>query len=309
MSVKGLVWYLKRPNYIFNGLGAKGHFLWMSDESYLKIRYKLHTGKILDLEHPRTFNEKLQWIKINDRKPIYNQLVDKYAVRSFIKKEIGEEYLIPMLGVYKKFEDIDFDKLPNQFVLKCNHDSGSVVVCRDKSKFKPEQIKDKLRKPMKLNYYWNNREWAYKNVVKKYIVAEKFLQEKNDTTSKGLVDYKFYCFNGEAKFLYISQGLEDHTTANISFFDLKGNKMPFKRMDYNGFDTPPDMPKHFEEMISIANKLAKKIEALFVRVDFYEVGEKVYFSEFTFYPCGGMMPIEPIEWDKKLGDYLKLPID
>lgn len=310
MSIKGIIWYLKKPKLIFNGIGARGHFLWMSDERYLKIRYKAHTGKKLNIDNPKTFNEKIQWLKVNDRKPIYSSLVDKYAVRNFIKENIGEQYLIPLIGVYNSFDDIDFDNLPEQFVMKCNHDSGSVVVCRNKSTFDIDKAREKLMKPFKLNYYWNNREWAYKNINNRCIVVEKYIEQNGqDNSVEGLIDYKFYCFNGEAKFLYISKGLENHSTAKISFFDLNGEKMPFKRKDYEGFDQTPSMPTNLNEMINISNKLASLIDALFVRIDFYEVNDHVYFSEFTFYPAGGMMPIEPEEWDEKLGDYLKLPIE
>ena len=257
----------------------------------------------LNIENPRTFNEKIQWLKINDHKEIYTTMVDKFKAKSYVEKKIGKQYIVPTYGVWDRFEDIDFDILPNQFVLKCTHDSGGLVIVRDKLNFDKKKAKKKIEKSLRNNYYYSCREWPYKN-VKPRIIAEKYLKDTQMNKS-GLVDFKIFCFNGKAKFLYISQGLENHLTAKISFYDLEFNKMPFKRSDYEGFISDPPKPKNIKKMIQIAEKLAINIP--FLRVDLYEVDEQIYFSELTFSPCSGMIPFEPQEWDLKLGDLLELP--
>lgn len=274
------------------------------DEQYLKCLYWARMGKKLDLDDPQTFNQKLQWLKIHDRKPEYTTLVDKYAVRQYISDVIGEQHLIPLVGgPWTNFNEIDFEALPNQFVLKCTHDSGGLVICRDKSKLDVLAAKKKISNSLKLNYYDYGREWQYKNVKPK-IIAEQYMED----CSKGqLIDYKFYCFNQEPKCFYASQGLENHATAHISFYDLKGHKMPFKRLDYLDFEIDPDLPENYEQMLTIARRLANKVNSLFVRVDLYEINGKVYFSEITFHPCSGFMPFDPIEWDYKFGNWLNLP--
>lgn len=201
------------PTYFLN----RGIINWCSDEKYLAVRYWIKTGKKLDLNHPKTFNEKLQWLKLHDRNPLYTTLVDKYAVRDYIKEKLGEEYLIPLIeGPWTNAKDIDFDKLPDQFVLKCTHDSGSVVICRDKEKLDIKSAVRKLNKALKYNFYYAGREWPYKN-VKPRIIAEKYMENEStdeDIINKGLIDYKFYCFNGQVKYLYVSEGLENHGTSD-----------------------------------------------------------------------------------------------
>lgn len=273
------------------------------DKTYIAFKYKMALGRFPDLKNPKTFNEKLQWLKLYDRKPEYTRMVDKYEAKKYVAEIIGEEYIIPTLGVWDKFDDIDFDALPDQFVLKCTHDSGGLVICRDKSKLDIDAARKKIEKCLKVNYFWHGREWPYKN-VKPRIIAEKYM----DDGVGGLRDYKFFCFNGKPKFIYISEGLEDHSTARISFYDLNGEKMPFERSDYRPFEVDPDMPVTLSEMIEFSDLLAKRTECPFVRVDFYCIQGKTYFGEITFSPCGGMMPFDPPEWDAKLGEEIELDV-
>lgn len=210
-------------------------------------------------------------------------------------------YTIPTLGVWNSFDEIDWDSLPSQFVLKCNHDSGGLVICRDKSKLDMKAAKRKISKCLNTNYFWHGREWVYKN-IKPRILAETYMENNG---SEQLSDYKFYCFNGVAKCLYVSTGLEDHNTARIGFYDLNFEKLPFSRTDYLPFDNNPQKPEHFDEMIHIAEKLSEGFP--FLRVDLYEINGKIFFSELTFIPCSGWMTLEPEEWDFILGSWLELP--
>lgn len=299
MSVKDI---LKNPKEIFLSLGHRGLLNWIDDETYIKIAYRCRMGKKLNLENPTTFNEKLQRLKLYDRNTLYTQLVDKYEVRKYIAEKIGEEYLIPLLGVWDRFDDIDFEKLPEQFVLKCTHDSGGLVICRDKSKFNKKKARRKINNCLRHNYFWGQREWPYKN-IKPRIIAEKYMSEPS---INGLIDYKFFCFNGNPEFLYISCGLENHATASISFFSLDGKLLPFKRKDYKGFNTAPAIPKNIENMKVLAKNLAEYINSPFIRVDLYEISGKVYFSELTFTACSGMIPFDPPEYDMKIGNMLDL---
>lgn len=273
----------------------------ISNDIYLKLKFKLKLGRNLNLKNPQTFNEKLQWLKVYDHNPQYTMMVDKYLVRDYVSEKIGEEYLVPLLGVYDSFEEIDFSRLPEKFVIKCNHDSGGLVICRDKNKLDISYACEKINKCLKRNYYYSSREWPYKNVKPK-IIIEKFLEDKNNTSIR---DYKLFCFNGTPKFFYVSEGLENHQTAKISFLDLNFNFMPFKRSDYKSFDEAPEKPINLDLMIKFAKVLSKGIPHL--RVDFYEIDGKLYFGELTFYTCSGFIPFYPEEWDLKLGKKLKLP--
>lgn len=290
---------------IFHGLGRRELLCWMSDKMYLSIGYRLKFGKKLDLKNPKTFNEKLQWLKLYDRKKVYSDFADKYKVKKYIADLLGSEYVIPTLGVWKNANDIDFDLLPNQFVLKCNHDSGSVIICRNKKELNIEEAKKSLNKSLKHTGYWYGREWPYKN-IEPVIIAEEYMEDnsKND----GLTDYKFFCFHSEPKMVYISVGLENHATARISFYDLEGNEMPFHRSDYKQIETNLKIPDNYHEMVRIVKKIAKKIDNPFIRIDLYSISGRIYFSEITFYPCNGMLPFTPSEWDEKIGDWIRLPL-
>lgn len=292
--------YLKKPKNVIIGLKNHGFFNWLPDKPYLKMSYRLALSRKLDLKNPKTFNEKLQWLKLYDRKDIYTKMVDKYEVKKYIAERIGEEYVIPNYGVWDKFDDIDFDALPDQFVLKCTHDSGGLVIVRDKSKFDKEKARKKINKSLKRNYYHHGREWPYKN-VKPRIIAEKYME---DMSSRELVDYKFYCFNGKPEFLYVSTGLEDHSTAAISFLTMNFQFAPYQRSDFKPFETLPNKPKNFEKMAALASALSTNID--FLRVDLYEINGNVYFSELTFSPCSGYMPFKNMEHDSEIGNMLHL---
>lgn len=278
-----------------------GFYNFLPDEVFLKKKYKLIFGKTLNLEDPQTFNEKLQWLKLYDRKPLYTTMVDKYLAKDYVASKIGDEYIIPTLGVWDCFEDINFDKLPNQFVLKCTHDSGGLVICRDKTKLDLKTAKKKISKSLKHDYYYGNREWPYKNVSRK-IIAEQYMEEYGASELK---DYKFFCFNGKPKFLYVSEGMENHRTARLSFVTLDWKQAEFYREDYQPFETLPEKPYSFELMIELAKKLSRDIP--FLRVDFYEVNKKVYFGELTFFTAAGFAKFIPNEWDKIIGKWIILP--
>lgn len=304
MTFKSLILYITHPTQLVIRLGKYSFLKYMSDEWYLKVLYKSVLGKNLNLVSPATFNEKLQWLKINDKNPLYTELVDKYEVRNHVAAKIGEEHLVPLVGgPWNSFDEIDFRKLPDQFVLKCTHDSGGLVICRDKSKLDIASAKAKIEKSLRRNYYWNAREWPYKH-VKPRIVAEAYMEDEN--SASGLTDYKFFCFHNQPELIYISQGLENHATARISFFDLEGRAMPFRRTDYKSFDCDITLPSNFKEMVEIARVLAEMTTSPFVRIDLYSAWGRTYFSEVTFSPCGGMLPFDPEEWDLKLGEKIKI---
>lgn len=293
--------FLKNPKYVFLKVDDKMFHL-LDDASYIKIKYKYFFGKNINLSRPETFNEKLQWLKLYDRNPKYTKMVDKYEAKKYVADIIGEEYIIPTLGVYDKFDEIDFDKLPNQFVIKCTHDSGGLAIVKDKSKMDLEKIRKKINKCLRKNYYYNGREWPYKN-VKPRIIIEKYMEDKN---YKIMRDYKFFCFNGEPKLLYLSEGLENHATAGISFYDMNMELTDCKRKDYRPISYKPEKPKNFDKMKKFSAVLSRGIPHL--RVDWYEIDGKLYFGELTFSTCNGMIPFEGEKWDRKLGDMIELPI-
>lgn len=284
----------------FNYLTKLGLYNSISDEQFLKKQWKTFFNTELNLKNPQSFNEKLQWLKIYDRNPQYTQMVDKYEAKKYVSNIIGEEYIIPTLGIYNSFEEIDFNKLPNQFVIKCTHDSGGLVIIKDKKNMDIKEVEKKINKCLKRNYYYGSREWVYKN-VKPRIIIEKYMEDNNSI----MRDYKFFCFNGEPKLMYLSEGLENHETARMSFYDMDFNLIDCKRKDYKQLDYTPKKPKTFEQMKEFASILSKDIPH--VRVDWYEINGKLYFGELTFFTCSGFIPFEPEEWDYKLGEMLKLP--
>lgn len=272
----------------------------LPDSIYLRLIYFIRMKRPLHLKHPRSFNEKLQWLKLHDPQRLqYIPMVDKAKVRDYISEKIGSQFLVPLLGIYDSVEQIDLSVLPEQFVVKCTHDSGSVIVCHNKREF-DESKKTQLRRALQRKYYYASREYALKFAEPK-IIIEKYLSNEGED---GLLDYKFYCFYGEPKYLYVSGGLQDHSKAKISFYNIDLSDAPFQRNDYLQFEEIPYVPKRYDEMLEIARKLSAGIP--FVRVDLYEVEEKIYFSELTFYPCNGMMPFKPKEWDNILGKELDL---
>ncbi len=290
---------IKNPLRIVIYLNKIG-FKVLNDEHYLKVLYKLKLNKKLDLSNPQTFNEKLQWLKLHDRKKIYTTMVDKYEAKKYVASIIGEEYIIPTIGIYERFDDIDFDKLPNQFVIKCTHDSGGLVICKDKSQIDIKTARKKINRSLKRNYFYGGREWPYKN-VKPRIIIEKYMEDKKN---KIMRDYKIFCFNGKPEIMYLSEGLEDHATAGISFYDMDFKLTDCKRKDYRQISYIPEKPKNWERMKKYSAILSKGIPHL--RVDWYEINGKLYFGELTFYTQTGMIPFEDESWDKKLGNLIKL---
>ena len=283
---------------MFDFFADRNMLNWMPDEAFLKRKFRLNMGYELDLENPKTFNEKLQWLKLHDRKPLYTKLVDKYEVRKYIAEKIGEEYLIPLVGgPWNSPDEIDFTALPDQFVLKCTHDSGGVIICKDKSAFDIPAAKAVLNKHLKRNFYWANREWPYKDVPPR-IIAEKYMEDETGE----LRDFKVFCFNGTPRMMYISRDAAVDTTTD--FFDMDFNHLPIRMKDPNSAILPAK-PEGFEEMRRIASVLSEGIPH--VRTDFYCVNGKIYFGELTFYHNGGFTGIKPEEWNYKVGDWLKLP--
>lgn len=294
----------KIDNKIFSELRRRGYLNFISDEKMIEIIYLRIFHQKLNLKDPKTFNEKLQWLKINDRKSEYTKMVDKIEAKKYVASIIGNEYIIPTIGIWKSFDDIDFDRLPNQFVLKCTHDSGGLVICRDKSKFNKKKARKRIEKSLKVNFYNVGREWPYKN-VKPYIIAEQYMEDFDGAKdSSGLMDYKFYCFNGKVRCLYISRGMENHSTAKVSFLTPSWELAPFSRTDYKSFNTLPKKPNQFNKMIELSESLS--VNSKFLRVDLYEINGRIYFSELTFAPCSGFMPFEPKEWDDILGSWIEL---
>lgn len=289
----------KLGDYICYILVPKYHWL-IYEKLYIRFWYKYATGKKLNLNTPVTFSEKLQWLKIYDRNPLYTTLVDKIASKEYVGKMIGFNHIIPTIATYDKVDDINWELLPKSFVLKCSHDSGGMVLCKNKSTLDIHSAKRKLNNCLKNNYSYSSCEWAYRD-VRPRILCEQYME---DGRYGGLTDYKFYCFNGVPRYLYVSAGLEDHKTAKISFLTMDWKFAPFRRSDFYPFSELPQKPDTFEDMVKIARQLSKDIP--FVRVDLYEINGSVFFSELTLYPCAGVMPIEPKEWDKNLGDLLKL---
>ena len=270
------------------------------DRIYLQIVYFRHFKKFIDFDNPKTFNEKIQWLKLNYRKEEYTNLVDKYRVKQYITKLIGEEYVIPTLGVWKNVDDIDFKSLPEKFVLKCNNDSGGIVICKNKKDFDEVKAKSFLKERLKNNGYWYGREWPYKN-VKPCIIAEKYME---DSISKDLKDYKFFCFNGSMEFFDID--IDRFIEHRSNYYDRNGNFLPFGKTY-----CPPDytkkieMPKNLDKMIELAETISHN--TVLSRIDFYEIDGQVYFGEITFYPGSGFSPFTDEKWDYKLGDMIDLP--
>lgn len=269
----------------------------MPAKYYIKVRWYQTMGYELDLKNPKTFNEKLQWLKLYDRNPLYPLLVDKYEVKKWISEKIGAEYVIPTLSVYNSADEIDIDSLPNEFVLKCTHDSGSTIICKDKSAFDIESAKKKLSDRLRYNYYWNAREWPYYD-VKPRIIAEPLLHNVEDEI---LLDYKYFCFHGKSYFMYISNDASHD--ARTTFFNMSFERLNMRMKAPNSDITPPK-PVHFIEMERLANILSTNIPH--VRVDFYSTGSQIYVGEMTLYHCGGFQPIYPTEWEHKLGQLIHI---
>ena len=296
---------LKKPYLILPYCWQRCSKFIKSDKLYLKVYYRLAIGKKLDLDHPKTFTAKLQWLKLHNISALCTQLVDKYGVREFIKEKLGEDYLIPLLGVWEHFDDIDFDTLPNQFVMKTNHGSGGVIICKDKANLNKETAKRILESSLKVNYFWAGREYPYKNVPPR-IIAEKFMK---DDAGNPPVDYKFFCFNGEPKVLfYASERFNSHgLPPNFDYYDMELNHLPVCSKGHKNAEKKLEMFPEFGQMKEIARKLSQGFAHL--RVDLYLVKGQIYFGEITFHHDGGLVPFVPEEWDLKFGEMIKLPTD
>ena len=294
--------WMENPWRIGKSLAQRGWLDGLSDKAYLSILYRANFGRKLDWENPRTFNEKLQWLKLNDRKPAYCKMVDKYEAKQFVSEKIGSEYVVPVLGgPWDSFEEIDFDALPDQFVLKTTHDCGGVWICRNKQKLDKQAAKEFLIKHLRRNYFLSGREWPYKD-VKPRIFAEKYLSELADDDLK---DYKFFCFDGVPKLMFIAserQSKEQET--KFDFYDMEFNHMPILNGHPNSA-YPMERPRNFERMKELASALSEGIPHL--RVDFYECGDQLYLGELTFSHWSGFVPFEPEEWDGILGSWIHLP--
>lgn len=274
-----------------------------SDKAYLRLMFWVRMGKRLNLKNPQTFSEKLQWLKLYDRRPEYTIMVDKVKAKEYVASKLGEEYIIPTLGVWENPDEINFDALPDRFVLKCNHNSGlGMYICRDKSKMDVEKVKEGLRKGLAQDYFIGNREWPYKNVPRR-ILAEQYIDPEPGMFD--LPDYKFFCFDGEVKALFVATDRQNpNEDVKFDFFDADFNHLPF-RQGHENAAIMPKKPRNFEMMKKVAAQLSKGIPH--VRIDFYEVGDRVLFGELTFFHFSGFMPFRPEKWDKWFGDFLKLP--
>lgn len=297
----------------FEFLNSLGIYRHLSDENFVKLAYKSRVGKKINLDNPKSFNEKIQWLKLYDRNPCYTMMVDKLLVKDYVASKIGKEYVVPTIDSWKSVNDIDFEKLPDKFVLKCNHNSGrGMCICDDKSDLNFDMVKEKLQEGICEDYYIKAREWPYKNVNRR-ILAEKYMEDDNiekyfgETGTHGLIDYKFYCFNGVPKFFYIGYAnIKDGCKRDlISYYTLDWKEAPFYRTDHQRLEASPKKPKCFEKMIDLAKTLSENIP--FVRVDFFLIQDKIYFSEFTFSPGAGFGVFSPDEWEETLGDWIELP--
>ena len=291
----------------FAALARNGLLNWMPDLPYIKCMYHSRTGQILNMNNPKTFNEKLQWLKLHDRNPAYSNLVDKYSVKLWVEKKIGSQYLIPTLGVWEKFDDINFEELPNRFVLKCTHDSGGLVICKDKNSLNIDEARKKITKALKRKYFYWNREWPYKNVQAR-IIAEQFIEDtpsnnKADNQSNGLTDYKIFCFNGEPKCIQVDYDRFVNHKRNLYTPDWEYMDMSLQYPTDKSHKIP--RPQCLEEMLNLARTLSKDIPH--VRCDFYNVNNRPLFGEMTFFHGGGFEIFTPSDMNLKFGNWIQLP--
>ena len=273
----------------------------MPDELFTKVKFRLEMGYWMDFKNPRTYNEKLQWLKLNDKHPEYTQMVDKIEAKKYVASIVGENYIIPTLGIWNSVDDIKWDTLPSQFVVKATNDSGGVVVCKDKSKLDIQTAIAKLRSDGGRDYTLISKEYPYRNVPHRYI-AEKYMEDESGFELK---DYKFFCFDGKVEFLFVATGRQQNDT-RFDFYDRDFNHLPVINGHPNA-DIWPTKPKKYEEMILVAEKLSSGLKH--VRVDLYTINGNIYFGELTFFHWSGIVPFEPMEWDYKFGNYLNLNLN
>ena len=293
--------FIENPQYFITSPASKGWLNWVPDSLYLKVLYRVIMGRKLNLKNPKEYNEKLQWLKLNDRKPEYSTMVDKYEVRGYIEDLLGDKYLIPCLGIYDSVDDIDIDALPDRFVLKCTHDSGSVEICKDKSSFDIEGARHRLSQAMKRNYYATYREWPYK-YVKPRIIAEGYLEGDGGD----LKDYKVMCFNGEAKIIEVHENrFVEGKVHTQTFYDREWGIVPLTQVETVTVDRPSERPRQLEEILRLSELIAKNM--YHARIDWYIEGDKIYFGEITFYDGSGFESFSTPEMERMLGDMINLP--
>ena len=299
---EGILTKFLDPLKRMDSLSYRGFYNNMDDEKYLRKRYRLIYKRELHLNPPVLFNEKMQWLKLYDRNPLYTKIADKYQVKNYITEKLGEGYIIPTLGLYEKFGDINFSSLPNQFVIKTNHDSGGVIICKDKKSFNKKKAEEIISRKMKKNYFYGCREWCYKN-IKPMSLIEPFLCCENNFNQKGLIDYKFYCFSGVPLYVMASFGEAQKQHINHKYdMDFRSIDRQFRSIQI----TDSSMfrkPENFEEMISVVRKLCAEFPH--IRIDLYNVRGKIYVGEMTLYSNGGFVNL-PLEMDRKLGDLTDL---
>ena len=285
-------------NKCIKWLAYKGCLNILPDKVYLQLLFRAHVGYKLNLERPLTYNEKLQWLKLYDRKDIYTMLVDKYEVKEIIGNKIGNEYIIPTIGVWDTVEEVDFDSLPDRFVLKCTHDSGGIIVCKNKDSFDINNAKKILAKSMQKSYFYSGREWPYLN-IKPRIIAEEYIGD----IEKVPEDYKFYTFNGEIDSVMLCKDREKGYP-KFFFYDMEWNRLEYQRIEPNS-ETPINMPPNFDKMIEIVKMLAK--DFLQIRVDLYNINGKIYFGELTFFNQSGFDIDITYDTDLYWGNKFELP--
>ena len=295
-----LIEHIKNPHRLCVLISIRLFGRVMPDRLYLSLLYWASFGKKMDWERPLTFNEKLQWIKLYDRRPEYSILVDKYAVKEFVASKIGYEYVIPTVGVWEKVEDIEWEKLPNKFVLKSTHDSGSVIICNDKELINKDVVRTKLRASLLFDYYKRSREWPYKNVPRR-IIAEQYIDPVPGLND--LPDYKFFCFDGKVRLLFVATE-RSSGDVKFDFFDTNFNHLNITQLHHPSGKCI-QKPLRFEKMIQLAEVLSEGIP--FVRVDFYNINGRIYFGEMTLFHHGGLVPFHPGDWDRILGEWIVLP--
>ena len=292
---------LTDPKIRLNYMASLGLTDRLPDRRFLQMKYERAFNAKLRIDNPVTFNEKLQWLKLYDRKLEYTVMVDKYKAREYVAEKIGAQYLIPLIGVWDSLDEIDFSALPDQFAMKCNHNSGlGMCICADKSKLDIAKVKKGLKRGLKQDYYLTGREWPYQDVPRR-IVAEQFL--KSD--AGGLTDYKIHCFGGVPKFILVCRDRFSESGLTEDFYTAEWERMDLKRPHIPNAKVPMDKPEKLAEMLTLAEKLSRDIP--FLRVDFYLVEGKIYFSELTFFPASGFEGFDPPEWDQTFGDWLTLP--
>ena len=292
--------YIFNPRYRFDFNLRQGFYDSMDDEKFIRKQYKVRTGRTLDLKNPQRFNEKLQWLKLYNRKDLFTTMVDKYEVKKYVTSLIGERYVIPLLGVWDHFDEIDFDKMPEQFVLKTTHGSGGIAVCRDKSQFDPSSLRDRFENALKVNYFIKGREWPYKN-VKPRIIAEQYVQD-GDTLNLNV--YKVFNLSGKPTLIQTIQN-DKNPNETIDYFDTSWNLLEL-RQNFPNSPQPLPKPKTLDEILDLSAKCSKGFP--FLRTDWFEVNNQVFFSEFTFYSDNGFEPFYPDSWDLKLGSLIDLSL-